>query len=201
LHIKKHEDLRLKRGEDTRQNLIQATINVVAEKGLAYTTFSTVAKLAGVSTSLVVFHFSTKELLLDAALQYTQDTYESSLKLALASVGSDGLSQVSAYLQHDMHFASKHAALLSLCFATWGEARATKKYRLSLLPVDHGYRNDIAQNLAKILHDEQKANQRAIMLDRFIYGVWLESHIDPENYNLDEYLKISEQLVALVSKP
>ena len=201
MHTKKHEDLRLKRGEDTRQNLIQATINVVAEKGLAYTTFSTVAKLAGVSTSLVVFHFSTKELLLDAALQYTQDTYESSLKLALASVGSDGLSQVSACLQHDMHFASKHAALLSLCFATWGEARATKKYRLSLLPVDHGYRNDIAQNLAKILHDEQKANQRAIMLDRFIYGVWLESHIDPENYNLDEYMKVSEQLVALVSKP
>jgi TetR/AcrR family transcriptional regulator, transcriptional repressor of bet genes len=201
LSAKKNEDLRLKRGEDTRLSLIMATINVVAEKGLAYATLNAVAKLAGVSTSLVVFHFSSKELLLDAALQYALGTYDLSLKQTLASVGCDGLSQVKAYLSHDMHFASKHSALLSLCFATWGEVRATKKYRLSLLPVDHGYRNDIAKNLEKILKDKKKAQQRAVIVDRFIYGVWLDSHIDPDSFDLSEYLQIANDLSTLVAKP
>lgn len=201
MNPKKDEDLRIKRGEETRRSLIQATISAVAQNGLSGTTLNVVAELAGVSRALVGFHFSSKELLLDATLENALDTYDKSLKAMLAEVGSEPLAQIRGYLNHDMRFAATHSELLSLWFAAWGEVRVTNKYRLSLLPIDHKYRDEIADKLAKILNNEIEAKHRATMLDSFIYGVWLECHIDPEGYDLGEYLRIAESLVQLATKP
>lgn len=198
--LKKVEDLRIKRGEDTRRSLIQATISAVAQNGLSGTTLNVVAELAGVSRALIGFHFLSKEQLLDAALENALATYDKSLKAFLASISKAPLAQTSGVLQHDIGFAATHHELLSLWFAAWGEVRVTKKYRLSLLPIDHKYRNEIADNLTKILLDKNEAKRRAIMLDRFIYGVWLECHIDPDGYDLNEYLGIAESMAQLLTK-
>jgi TetR/AcrR family transcriptional regulator, transcriptional repressor of bet genes len=201
LNLKKDEDLRVKRGEETRRSLIQATITAVANNGLSGTTLNVVAELAGVSRALVGFHFSSKELLLDAALENALGTYDKSLKESLARVSEKPLEQISGYLYHDMNFAATHNELLSLWFAAWGEVRVTNKYRQSLLPIDHNYRDEIAGNLAKIMNDKKEAKRRAIMLDSFVYGVWLECHIDPDSYDLSENLRIADSLIQLVSKP
>jgi TetR/AcrR family transcriptional regulator, transcriptional repressor of bet genes len=200
LSIKKPKDLRIIRGEDTRRSLIQATISAVAQFGLSATTLNAVAEIAGVSRTLIGFHFSSKEQLLDAVLENALDTYDKSLKTYLAEISSEPLTQISGHIVHDMHFAATQSKLLSLWFANWGEVRATKKYRLSLLPIDHKYRSEIAENLNKILNDDNKAMQRAVMLDSFVYGVWLECHINPDAFNLEEYLRIAESFYQLVIK-
>ena len=196
---KNEDDLRLRRGEESRRSLIQATITAVAQNGLSGTTLNVVALLAGVSRALVGFHFSSKEQLLDAALENALDTYDKSLKAALASVSDDPLPQIKAGMIHDIHFAATHQELLSLWFAAWGEVRVTKKYRLSLLPVDHKYRDEIADQLTKLLQNPAEAKRRATMLDAFIYGVWLECHIDPDSYQLAESLLTAESLVQLIA--
>ena len=201
MSIKKVKDLRIIRGEETRRSLIQATISAVAQYGLSATTLNAVAEIAGVSRTLIGFHFSSKEQLLDAVLENALDTYDKSLKAYLAKINSYSLAQICGHISHDMHFAATHSDLLSLWFANWGEVRATNKYRLSLLPIDHKYRNELADNLSKILHNEKEAMYRAVMLDSFVYGVWLECHIDPESYDLGEYLRIAESLVQLATKP
>jgi TetR/AcrR family transcriptional regulator, transcriptional repressor of bet genes len=201
LKIEKNEDLRIKRGKDARRSLIQASISAVAQNGLSGTTLNVVAALAGVSRSLIGFHFSSKEQLLDATLENALETYDQSLKTALDNVSKEPLAQISGLLNHDMLFAATHSELLSLWFAAWGEVRVTNKYRMSLLPIDHQYRDAIANNLYKLLSDKNEAKRRAAMLDSFIYGVWLECHIDPEGYNLDEYMRISVSLLQLLTKP
>ncbi|MFM9913910.1 MAG: TetR/AcrR family transcriptional regulator [Methylophilaceae bacterium] len=200
MDTKKDEDLRIKRGEETRRSLIQATIQAVANNGLSGTTLNVVAELAGVSRALVGFHFSSKEHLLDAALENALDTYDTSLKAYFAELEDDPYSQIKGNLIHDIRFAETHSELLSLWFAAWGEVRVTKKYRLSLLPIDHSYRNGIAENLNKILGDKKEAMRRAIMLDSFVYGVWLECHIDPESYDVKENSEITESLIKLVTR-
>jgi TetR/AcrR family transcriptional repressor of bet genes len=201
LSIKKVKDLRIVRGEETRRGLIQATISAVAQYGLSATTLNAVAEIAGVSRTLIGFHFSSKEQLLDAVLENALDTYDKSLKAYLAKINGDPHPQISGHISHDMHFAATHSDLLSLWFANWGEVRATNKYRLSLLPIDHKYRNELADNLGKILHDEKEAIYRAVMLDSFVYGVWLECHINPDGFDLKEYLLIAESFTQLMTKP
>jgi TetR/AcrR family transcriptional repressor of bet genes len=198
--MKKVEDLRIKRGDETRRSLILATINAVAQFGLSATTLNVVAEIAGVSRALIGFHFSSKEQLLDAALENALDTYDLSLKVYLSELDNDPLTQIKGDVCHDLHFAAKHSELLSLWFANWGEVRATKKYRLSLLPLDHKYRDEIANNFNKILNNEKEAKARAKMLDSFIYGVWLDCHIDPEGYSLNENIVIAENLIQLLAK-
>jgi TetR/AcrR family transcriptional repressor of bet genes len=198
--IDKVEDLRIKRGDETRRSLIQATITAVAQYGLSATTLNVVANIAGVSRALIGFHFSSKEQLLDAVLENALDTYDLSLKAYLAKLDDEPLTQVKGNVIHDIHFAATHSELLSLWFANWGEVRATKKYRLSLLPIDHKYRDDIANKFNKVLNNEHEAKVKATIIDNFIYGVWLECHLDPESYSLKEYLSIGENLMHLLSK-
>ncbi len=198
--MKKVEDMRIKRGDETRRSLIQATISSVAQFGLSATTLNVVAEIAGVSRALIGFHFSSKEQLLDAALENAHETYEQSLKAYLAKLDNDPLTQIKGDITHDLNFAAKHSELLSLWFANWGEVRATKKYRMSLIEIDHKYRDETAINFNKLLNNENEAKARAKMLDSFIYGVWLDCHIDPEGYSLKENIVIAENLIQLLAK-
>ena len=196
---KKSKDLRIVRGEDSRRCLVQAAIKAVAQYGLAATTLNVVAEIAGVSRTLISFHFSSKEQLLDAALESALDTYDKSLRKYLAQINVDSQKKIEGHILHDMYFAAKHSELLSLWFANWGEVRATKKYRLSLLPIDNKYRNEIAENLNNLFKDSQLSMQRAIMVDNFIYGVWLECHLNPEGFDLEQYLLVAKNFNELVA--
>jgi len=110
--MEKVEDLRIKRGDETRRSLILATISAVAQFGLSATTLNVVAEIAGVSRALIGFHFSSKEQLLDAALENALDTYDLSLKAYLSKLDNDPLTQIKGDVSHDLHFAAKHNELL-----------------------------------------------------------------------------------------
>ena len=61
--------------ETRRQQLIEATIRCVANRGLAETTISTVAREAGLSQGIINLHFKSKDGLLTATLRYISDEY------------------------------------------------------------------------------------------------------------------------------
>jgi len=61
-------DRRLERGARRRAQLIEATLEVVEQEGVAGVSHRTVAKVAGVSPSAALHHFSTLDELLLAAL-------------------------------------------------------------------------------------------------------------------------------------
>src|SRR5436190_24079044 len=67
-----------------RQQLIEATIDVMARKGYAGTTMADVAKQAGLSSGIVNFHFETKENLLAETLKMLSDEYRGNWQKALA---------------------------------------------------------------------------------------------------------------------
>jgi len=53
-----------------REALLEATVNVVAERGLHGLTFRAVAELAGVNNTLISHHFGTKDALLHEAVAW-----------------------------------------------------------------------------------------------------------------------------------
>ncbi|MFD1814902.1 TetR/AcrR family transcriptional regulator [Rhodococcus gannanensis] len=62
------------RSRVTRQRLLEATIDCLAENGWAATTVGVVATRAGVSRGAAQHHFPTREDLITAALEYMFDT-------------------------------------------------------------------------------------------------------------------------------
>ena len=70
------KDRRRERGEASVQRIIDATIELIAEEGLASVTMQRIAEHVGSSNALVVFHFRSKENLFRAVLQYLSDQYD-----------------------------------------------------------------------------------------------------------------------------
>lgn len=73
--------------DERRVQLIEATLSTIAECGFSRTTLTEVARRAGLSHGLVLFHFETKEKLLVETLDYLSDEYKANWKAALDSAG------------------------------------------------------------------------------------------------------------------
>jgi AcrR family transcriptional regulator len=83
---------------DTRQRILEATAQCIAEIGVAEVRMAGIARAAGVSTALLHYHFETKEQLFEAALRHS---YESSTILDQETLRSEGLTaaeRLAAYL-------------------------------------------------------------------------------------------------------
>ena len=115
--------------EVRRQQLIEATIDVMARKGYAGTTMLDVAKAAGLSSGIVNFHFETKEKLLVETLKYLADEYRANWHEALewrpAPTPTDKLK---ALLFSDFNPEICTPRKLAAWCAFWAEAQSRPTY-------------------------------------------------------------------------
>jgi AcrR family transcriptional regulator len=72
-----------------RERILQAACELIAERGIGGARIAQIAKMAGVSTALVHYHFQTREVLLAETLDYAFDL-ASSVRLRPAGENGDG---------------------------------------------------------------------------------------------------------------
>lgn len=85
-----------------RQQLIEATIDVLAHKGYSSLTVGDVAKLACVSHGSVFVYFGTKDDLLKATLASLEDRYNAQMAEALAKADGDARQIILARIETDL---------------------------------------------------------------------------------------------------
>ena len=73
--------------DERRTQLIEATLSTIAERGFSRTTLTEVARRAGLSHGLVLFHFETKEKLFADTLDYLSEEYHRNWQAALDGAG------------------------------------------------------------------------------------------------------------------
>lgn len=79
-----------------KQQLIGSTIECIDQFGLSQTTIAKIAQHAGVSQGVVIFHFQTKELLLEQVLRFLSKEYTHNWKSAIAVAGEAPIDQLCA---------------------------------------------------------------------------------------------------------
>jgi AcrR family transcriptional regulator len=62
-------------GEQRREQMLRAAIDVIVERGYADTRISDVADRAGASPALVIYYFKTRDQLLTEAIRYSEDAW------------------------------------------------------------------------------------------------------------------------------
>lgn len=72
----------------SKQNILEATAKVIAEKGLDKTSVDDIIKEAGVSKGSIYFHFKNKDDLLIAGIKYSAEIRITQIKEALHTVTS-----------------------------------------------------------------------------------------------------------------
>lgn len=185
---------RKKQSEFRKRQLIDATIDCIDKLGLSQTTLAKIAERAGLSQGNVVFHFQSKEALLEQTLHYLSDEYRANWRRAVANAGDDPGAQLAAIIE--AAFAPKilNRRKISVWFAFWGESRSRPKYMKVCGGADQEFS---AKLLTLCTAIEQRHGARlgaktaALSIEGMIDGLW-------QHFLLNDAAIKREQAIAAV---
>lgn len=159
-----------------RQQLIDATITMLARKGYAALTVADVARAAGLSPGIVIFHFRSKDELLAAALGFLAAEYRTSWESRMSAAGPSPAERLRAILLADFDEALFTADKLAAWIAFWGETQGRPVYD-QICAVHDAERRAVIEGLCRELggaggtgHDAARAMGA---LDALSDGLWL----------------------------
>jgi TetR/AcrR family transcriptional repressor of bet genes len=186
--------------EARRTQLIEATIETIAARGYSRTTLTEVARTAGLSHGLVLFHFETKEKLLAETLHYLAQEYRQNWEAALAAVGDDPAEQLNALIEADFNPAICTPSRLAAWCAFWGEAQSRPLYQEAAAAWDTAYNlqlEGICTRLSDLGGYGRDAVQVARIIRLTIEGVWLDLMTMAAPYSRAEGLGTARASAAL----
>ena len=114
--------------EVRRDQLIEATIAALARKGFATLTIADVAKEAGLSPGIIIFHFSSKDDLLAAVLGSLANEYHQNWVNRVKEAGPSPAERMKAMLLADFDTTVFTHEKLAAWIAFWGETQGRPVY-------------------------------------------------------------------------
>jgi AcrR family transcriptional regulator len=154
--------------QDKRKaQLIAATMDSIAKRGLSETTITHICKGAGLSRGIVNFYFDSKEMLMRGVLSAMLTEYEDIWRSALAK---DASLESLIKAQFDRRLCSSKR--LNVLSAFWGHAASHAAYREQFSASDAAISAAFAKHL-----EEAKASQ----LFALIRGLWLRFLLNPKD--------------------
>ncbi|MFO1172833.1 MAG: TetR family transcriptional regulator C-terminal domain-containing protein [Hyphomicrobiaceae bacterium] len=191
---------RVERKEATRIQLIEATIQAIAEGGLADLTLARITERAQVSRGLVNFHFESKEQLLLATLQMLMDEYSSSWKRAVAEAGPDPAAQLLAMIKNDFRPEICNRPKAAVWFAFRGETKARPTYLEVCTRADNEYDETINRLMSALVADggaPVDARLVASGVQSMVEGFWIDCLMYPQSFDRDKALAAVRQYLAV----
>ncbi len=177
-------DKRRAKGDETRQRILNSTISTIATLGLSKLTLDRVAEHAGVSRTLVVFHFKSKHMLMKEGLDYLGKMYSEGWTSVSSDNDGSTLDKILRLIDYDFRFPYENPEYLSAWAAFWGEARGNALYREQAAPRDRRYANEVKELLAQFIKEEgyeiKELDSIIFGLNAMQFGYWVESHLDPK---------------------
>ncbi len=190
-----------------REQILAAAYVVAAREGLDGTTILQVAAAATLSPGLIMFHFKSKRQLLLALLDWLLST------TSVLQVGDDiaGLTapfdRLIALLRQEMHRLSREPLRIRLTFDYWSAGIRDPEINARMREEFARYRAAFRPLAAAVLRAEPERfadvtpDGLAAVAVSFIKGCAVQSMIDPEHFDIGEYLAAAEGLLAQFGAP
>lgn len=172
--------------EVRRLQLIQATVECIAERGISGTTMAAVTGRAGLSMGIVSLHFESKDNLLNATLTHLSQEVRSTWAGVMKDDTLDPAARLWAVAMSSFDPRIFNPTIISVWFAYFGEARYRVFYRKIVESFDDE-RDDVlealCENLAPGADIDAAATTDAI--ESFGDGLWLNAILYPEDFTRD----------------
>ena len=163
--------------DSRRAQLIEATIGSLAERGFSRTTLTEVARRAGLSHGLVLFHFGSKERLLTETLDYLSEEYRLHWTRALERAGEEPQHQLGALITMDFTPEVCRPDRLAAWCAFWGESQSRPLYHARCGSIDAHYIHSL-ETICQRMNSECGYGHDPIRVARLIRvtieGSWLD---------------------------
>ena len=187
--------------EFRKRQLIEATMDCIDKLGLSQTTLARIAERAGISQGNVVFHFRSKEELLDQTLRHLNDEYRSNWLAALTTAKPNAYAQLRALVESSFTAKICNRRKISVWFAFWGESRSRPKYMRVCGDNDEAFSGQIT-TLCKALEAESSARlpaaTAALSIEGMIDGLWQNFLIGPPGFKRDRAIQAVFELIDAI---
>jgi TetR/AcrR family transcriptional repressor of bet genes len=189
--------------EARRQQLIAATVRIIARHGFSNTTLAKVAQDAGLSPGIVNFYFTSKDQLLIAVLKSLSDEFMGRLEQALAESGIDPAENLRALITAILDPTLSQPDKCAVWYAFWGEAGARAEYMRICGERDEAYHRallalcrQLAESAPPGSHPDAEAITLALLglLDQ----LWQDIMARPEGFDRAEGQRLAEGFLASV---
>lgn len=185
-----------------REQILAAAYAVAAQEGLEGTTIIQVAAAANLSPGLVMFHFKSKRQLLLALLDWLLAT------TTVLHVGEEiraltsPVDRLIALLREEMHRLSREPLRIRLTFDYWSAGIRDPEISAKLRAEFARYREAFRPLATAVLRAEPERfvgvtpDGLAAVAVSFIKGCAVQSMIDPEHFDISQYLAAAEGMLA-----
>lgn len=119
----KENSIRKEQADQNRQTLIDATLDCIAEIGIAQTSVSEIIKRASLSRGMIQLHFGSKENLFVVAVKQWGGAYYDNLDEFLGCAGNTPQERLSALVNSDLDEKVLNKRSINVWYAFRGEAR------------------------------------------------------------------------------
>ena len=185
-----------------RGQIIKAAYAVAAAKGLDAVTVRDIARKAGISHGLVLFHFETKEQLVLALLDWLLET-TTVLHITddIARIPQP-LDRLHALLHREMHRLSSEPRRIRVFFDFWAKGIRDPEIRSKMRGELDRYRDAFRPIAEEVLKSEPRrfaqvsAAGLAAVAVSFIKGCAVQSMIDPDDFDIEEFLAAADGLLG-----
>ena len=167
----------------------------------ALMTLDQVANRAGISRALVVFHFKSKNKLIEEVLDYLGKEYSEGWDNLVQEESRSFMLKLLRLIDYDIQFACDNPEYVSVWHAFWGEAKGNLLYQQKVLPREERYARELSQLLAKIIEEEAYDKQDLSSITRglfaMMFGMWVQLHFNPAP---DDYVTNSAAIRLYLGK-
>jgi TetR/AcrR family transcriptional repressor of bet genes len=186
--------------EERRRQLIQATLQVVAERGLTGTKVSDVTERAGLSVGAVNHHFKSKEELLTATLAYLAEELQAQWYPVFLDTEFSPADRLGAIVDHLYDPMVCTPVKIAVWFAFFGDAHYRQVYRDMVKAFDHKRTAAIAR-ISRALKEEggyAEADPETIAqsVESLADGLWLALLLYPERITREAARQQTRALLA-----
>lgn len=187
--------------EFRQQQLIEATLDCIDKLGISQTTLARIAERAGLSQGNIVFHFQSKEALLDQTLRFLDDEYLSNWQTALAAADPDPMSQLCAMVRASFAARICNRRKISVWYAFWGESRSRPKYMRVCGANDKAFSDkllSICEALAGQHGGRLSPATAALSIEGMINGLWQNFLLGPPGLKRDQAIQTVFELLEAI---
>jgi len=178
----------------TRQKLLDATIDLIAEQGLSGVTLGKVAQHTGLSRGICNYHFETKEQLMLEAFRMLYQEHERAWRCGAAYQGESPVQRLQTLLETLLMPPIADHHKIAVWMAFWGVAPQRKTYLEICASIDREYEAEVEGLLRQFSGGSEHVNGMSlkaisVTLTSMIDGFWLNYLIAPDCLEPEDAVK------------
>lgn len=179
-----------------RNELIDAAIVSIAERGFGETTLASIAAEAGVSPALINHYFQGKDELLDATMRRLARDLAQTIR-TLTPPAPQPIDRLHAIIDGCLKPDQLRPGAMLAWLAFWGQIPTDRRFAHFQRTINRRFRSNMMVALRRLLPPDE-AEDAYLGLFAIIDGFWIRQVIDPNSFDIDQARHICRGYLAML---